>query len=157
MAGRPPEVSYGTAFRLPVMNAATPGGTSPEPDLLDAGQLSGDPELAAGFAVAAHRILAELVRGGAPLGWTDPPPADEVAELVGRWTSTGRSAFASTAASPTSSPWADAATTRSSTCWTSAEAGSRDGRSGKHRTGSSGFVTKRRGDRLRENPLRPTP
>ncbi|SEB87396.1 GNAT family N-acetyltransferase [Streptomyces sp. 2133.1] len=66
------------------MNAATPGGTSPELDLLDAGQLSGDPELAAGFAVAAHRILAELVRGGAPLGWTDPPPADEVAELVGR-------------------------------------------------------------------------
>ncbi|MFJ9470664.1 GNAT family N-acetyltransferase [Streptomyces caniferus] len=66
------------------MNAATPGEAGPEPDLLDAIRLTADPELAAGFAAAAHRILADLVRGGAPLGWTDPPPADEVAELVDR-------------------------------------------------------------------------
>lgn len=66
------------------MNAAPPGGTHPEPDILDAIRLCADPELAAGFATAAHQILAELVRGGAPLGWTDPPSAEEVAELVER-------------------------------------------------------------------------
>ncbi|MGX7759575.1 N-acetyltransferase family protein [Streptomyces angustmyceticus] len=66
------------------MNAATPGGPDPEPDLLDAIRLTADPERAADFAASAHRILADLVREGAPLGWTDPPPADEVAELMDR-------------------------------------------------------------------------
>ncbi|MFB6437123.1 GNAT family N-acetyltransferase [Streptomyces sp. NPDC056411] len=54
------------------------------PVLLDAAQLTADPERAAGFAAAAHRILADLVGAGASLGWTEPPGADEVAELVGR-------------------------------------------------------------------------
>ena len=197
--------------RLPAMNAETASGTGPEPDIFDAKRLTADPELAAEFTASAHRILADLVRGGAPLGWVDPPPADEVAELVDRvlraarsgdgalraayaggrliglgywlryarptnrqhadleklavapeahgrgvgrsltsalvedarvrgsrsspWTpgpttpghlpSTGRSASANTVASPTSSRWAAAATTRSSTCWTSAKTGSR--------------------------------
>ncbi|MFG2826706.1 GNAT family N-acetyltransferase [Streptomyces sp. NPDC048434] len=66
------------------MNGATTGGTGPGLDILDAIQLSADPEPAAGFAASAHRILADLVRGGAPLGWAEPPPADEVAELVDR-------------------------------------------------------------------------
>ncbi|MEV5127971.1 GNAT family N-acetyltransferase [Streptomyces decoyicus] len=68
------------------MNAVTTSGTGPGPDILilDAIRLTADPELAAGFAASAHRILADLVRGGAPLGWVDPPPADEVAELVDR-------------------------------------------------------------------------
>jgi ribosomal protein S18 acetylase RimI-like enzyme len=37
-----------------------------------------DPE----FLTAAHRILDSLVRGGAALGWVEPPPADEVAVLL---------------------------------------------------------------------------
>ncbi|MET7418896.1 N-acetyltransferase [Dactylosporangium sp. NPDC005555] len=35
------------------------------------------------FVAAAHRILADLVAGGAALGWVDPPSLDEVAELLG--------------------------------------------------------------------------
>ncbi|MCL7493561.1 GNAT family N-acetyltransferase [Streptomyces sp. MCA2] len=66
------------------MNAVTTSGTGPAPDILDAIRLTADPELAAGFAASVHRILADLVRGGAPLGWVDPPGADEVAELVDR-------------------------------------------------------------------------
>ncbi|MFG2891358.1 GNAT family N-acetyltransferase [Streptomyces sp. NPDC048248] len=66
------------------MNAVTASGTSPEPEFLDATGLTADPELAADFTSSAHRILADLVRDGAPLGWVDPPPADEVAELVDR-------------------------------------------------------------------------
>ncbi|WP_327701349.1 GNAT family N-acetyltransferase [Streptomyces decoyicus] len=66
------------------MNAVTSSGTGPGPDILDAMRLTADPEPAAGFAASAHRILADLVRGGAPLGWVDPPSADEVAELVDR-------------------------------------------------------------------------
>ncbi|WP_223280970.1 GNAT family N-acetyltransferase [Streptomyces antnestii] len=41
-----------------------------------------DPELGARFAESAHRILADLVRGGAALGWVDPPSRDEVAGLL---------------------------------------------------------------------------
>ncbi|MFF5228301.1 GNAT family N-acetyltransferase [Dactylosporangium sp. NPDC000521] len=35
------------------------------------------------FVTAAHQILAELVGGGAALGWVDPPGVDEVAGLLG--------------------------------------------------------------------------
>ncbi|MFE0381373.1 GNAT family N-acetyltransferase [Streptomyces inhibens] len=66
------------------MNPVMTGNTGTEPDILDAHQLTADPELSARFAESAHRILADLVRGGAPLGWVDPPPADEVAQLVDR-------------------------------------------------------------------------
>ena len=59
-------------------------GRAPRPTSSTPYELTADPELAAGFAESAHRILADLVRGGAPLGWVDPPPADEVAELVDR-------------------------------------------------------------------------
>ena len=55
-----------------------------EPAILDAAELTSDPELAARFAESAHRILADLVRGGAALGWVEPPARDEVAELLGR-------------------------------------------------------------------------
>ncbi|MFJ6697999.1 GNAT family N-acetyltransferase [Streptomyces sp. NPDC091272] len=63
-------------------NPATTGGASAELGVLDAGQLTSDPELRAAFAESAHRILSELVRGGAALGWVDPPAHDEVAELL---------------------------------------------------------------------------
>ncbi|WP_327158537.1 GNAT family N-acetyltransferase [Streptomyces tubercidicus] len=66
------------------MNPTTTNGTAPEPDILDALRLAADPDRAAGFAEAAHRILADLVSGGAPLGWADPPGRGEVAELVDR-------------------------------------------------------------------------
>jgi ribosomal protein S18 acetylase RimI-like enzyme len=55
-----------------------------EPAVLDAAELTSDPELAAGFAESAHLILADLVSGGAALGWVEPPSRDEVAELLGR-------------------------------------------------------------------------
>jgi hypothetical protein len=55
-----------------------------EPALLDAGKLTSDPELAARFAESAHRILADLVTGGAALGWVEPPARDEVAEFLAR-------------------------------------------------------------------------
>ncbi|WP_035804956.1 GNAT family N-acetyltransferase [Kitasatospora mediocidica] len=44
--------------------------------VLDVTQLDRD------FPLAAHRILADLVRGGAALGWLDPPSPDEVAALL---------------------------------------------------------------------------
>jgi ribosomal protein S18 acetylase RimI-like enzyme len=50
--------------------------------ILDADELMSDPHLAAGFADSAHRILADLVRGGAALGWVEPPARDEVADLL---------------------------------------------------------------------------
>ncbi|MFE7311905.1 GNAT family N-acetyltransferase [Streptomyces sp. NPDC057555] len=52
--------------------------------VLDAPGLLADPQLAAEFAGSAHRVLAELVADGAPLGWVDPPGREEVAELVDR-------------------------------------------------------------------------
>ncbi|SEC15906.1 Ribosomal protein S18 acetylase RimI [Streptomyces misionensis] len=58
-------------------------GMSTEPVILDAKELTSDPELAARFAESAHRILADLVSGGAALGWIEPPSRDEVAELLG--------------------------------------------------------------------------
>ncbi|MBT2449050.1 GNAT family N-acetyltransferase [Streptomyces sp. ISL-43] len=52
------------------------------PVILDALELAADPERAARFAAAAHRILAELVAGGAALGWVAPPAPEEVAGLL---------------------------------------------------------------------------
>jgi ribosomal protein S18 acetylase RimI-like enzyme len=68
------------------MNAAV----SPDPVILDAMELTSDPELEAGFAASAGRILADLVTGGAALGWVEPPSADEVAELLGHVVSSVR-------------------------------------------------------------------
>ncbi|MEY9870577.1 ribosomal protein S18 acetylase RimI-like enzyme [Streptacidiphilus sp. MAP12-33] len=39
-------------------------------------------ELPASWADAAHRLLAELVRGGAALGWVEPPSREEVSALL---------------------------------------------------------------------------
>lgn len=70
--------------RLPVMNRAMTSGATSEPAVLDATELASDPELEIRFAESAHRILAELVGGGAALGWVEPPSRDEVAELLGQ-------------------------------------------------------------------------
>ena len=50
--------------------------------ILDATELASDPDLRARFVESAHQILADLVRGGAALGWVDPPSQAEVAELL---------------------------------------------------------------------------
>ncbi|NDZ77960.1 GNAT family N-acetyltransferase [Streptomyces sp. SID10853] len=50
--------------------------------LLDAAELASDPDLGARFAESAHRVLADLVRGGAAIGWVGPPSHDEVSELL---------------------------------------------------------------------------
>lgn len=52
--------------------------------VLDAAELTSDPVRAGRFVESAHRMLADLVRGGAALGWVEPPSRDEVAELVDR-------------------------------------------------------------------------
>lgn len=52
-----------------------------EPLILDAMQLASEPDLEARFTESAHRILADLVRGGAALGWVEPPSLREVAAL----------------------------------------------------------------------------
>ncbi|MFK0170992.1 GNAT family N-acetyltransferase [Streptomyces sp. NPDC090306] len=57
-------------------------GVTPEPAILDAVELAADPELEGRFAESAHQILADLVSGGAALGWVEPPSQDEVAELL---------------------------------------------------------------------------
>ncbi|MCY0938139.1 GNAT family N-acetyltransferase [Streptomyces sp. H34-S4] len=67
------EETGGPAAGLPVADGAV---------VLDVLELLADPERAARFAGSAHRILAELVAGGAALGWVDPPAPDEVAELL---------------------------------------------------------------------------
>ncbi|AYN40521.1 N-acetyltransferase [Streptomyces dangxiongensis] len=58
-------------------------GVTNVPAILDAMELTSDPELEVRFAESAHRILADLVGGGAALGWVEPPSRDEVAELLG--------------------------------------------------------------------------
>ncbi|MCN9244388.1 GNAT family N-acetyltransferase [Streptomyces sp. RY43-2] len=58
-------------------------GVTTEPAILDAMELTSDPELEARFAESAHRILADLVSGGAALGWVEPPSRDEVVDLLG--------------------------------------------------------------------------
>ncbi|MFE0648600.1 GNAT family N-acetyltransferase [Streptomyces sp. NPDC059534] len=65
-----------------MQTAMTGDGTHRAPLVLDAGDLFSDPALGPGFAESAHRILADLVRGGAALGWVEPPAAEEVAALV---------------------------------------------------------------------------
>ncbi len=42
------------------------------------------PELDEGFVGEARRVLGDLVRGGAALGWVEPPSVGEVAEVLGR-------------------------------------------------------------------------
>ncbi|MFJ6461331.1 GNAT family N-acetyltransferase [Streptomyces sp. NPDC091387] len=64
------------------MNTASTSGGTLEPVILDAMELTSDPDLRARFAASAHRILADLVREGAALGWTGPPSFDEVSELL---------------------------------------------------------------------------
>ncbi|MER6171523.1 N-acetyltransferase [Streptosporangium sp. NPDC001681] len=59
----------------------TSGGTG-EPVILDPTELTSDSDLWARFAESAHQILADLVRGGAALGWVEPPSPGEVAELL---------------------------------------------------------------------------
>ena len=65
------------------MNEAMPSSGANEPVILDAAELTSDPDLGARFVESAHEILAELVRGGAALGWVEPPSPDEVSELLG--------------------------------------------------------------------------
>ncbi len=64
------------------MNTTMPGSGTGEPVVLGAKELMSDPDLRNRFAASAHRILADLVRGGAALGWVKPPSLDEVAELL---------------------------------------------------------------------------
>jgi len=49
--------------------------------VLDITDLAAEADLARQFAPTAHRILADLVVGGAALGWVEPPTLDEVTEL----------------------------------------------------------------------------
>ncbi|WP_031065953.1 GNAT family N-acetyltransferase [Streptomyces sp. NRRL WC-3742] len=56
--------------------------TTTTPVVLDAAQVASDPELAGRLAESAHRILADLVRGGAALGWVEPPSPGEVGDLL---------------------------------------------------------------------------
>jgi ribosomal protein S18 acetylase RimI-like enzyme len=53
-----------------------------EPVIIDAMELASDQDLGVRFAESARQILADLVRGGAALGWVDPPSHHEVAELL---------------------------------------------------------------------------
>ncbi|MDI5968228.1 N-acetyltransferase [Streptomyces sp. SL13] len=64
------------------METAMTSGGSGETVILDVRELTSDPDLRARFAESAHRILADLVRGGAALGWVEPPSPGEVAELL---------------------------------------------------------------------------
>ncbi|WP_086822609.1 GNAT family N-acetyltransferase [Streptomyces sp. NRRL B-24572] len=65
------------------MTPPPPRDTTAETTVLDALELTSDPDPGERFAESAHRILADLVRGGAALGWVEPPSRDEVAELLG--------------------------------------------------------------------------
>jgi ribosomal protein S18 acetylase RimI-like enzyme len=64
------------------MEPAVPGRADSEPAVLDAAEVASDAELDARFAESAHRILADLVAGGAALGWVEPPSRGEVEELL---------------------------------------------------------------------------
>ncbi|MGK4579306.1 N-acetyltransferase family protein [Kitasatospora sp. HPMI-4] len=64
------------------MNTAMTRSGTGEPVILDATGLTSDPDLWARFAESAHQILADLVRGGAALGWVEPPSPVEVAEFL---------------------------------------------------------------------------
>ncbi|MFF0559729.1 GNAT family N-acetyltransferase [Streptomyces sp. NPDC004266] len=64
------------------MKPAMPRDTTLRPTVLDAVGAVSDPALREGLADSAHRILSDLVAGGAALGWVEPPSRDEVAELL---------------------------------------------------------------------------
>ncbi|MFB7450932.1 GNAT family N-acetyltransferase [Streptomyces sp. NPDC056194] len=64
------------------MTPAIPRDVTTQPVVLDALELTADPALRERFTESAHGILSDLVRGGAALGWVDPPTPDEVTELV---------------------------------------------------------------------------
>nr|WP_262413165.1 GNAT family N-acetyltransferase [Streptomyces acidipaludis] len=51
---------------------------------MDAARLTARDGLPGAFAESAHRVLDGLVRGGAALGWVDPPTRAEVDDLVDR-------------------------------------------------------------------------
>ncbi|MFU8875392.1 GNAT family N-acetyltransferase [Micromonospora sp. SL4-19] len=53
------------------------------PAILDAMELTSDPDLGPRLVESAHQILADLVRAGAALGWVEPPSRADVAELLG--------------------------------------------------------------------------
>ncbi|GAA3198629.1 GNAT family N-acetyltransferase [Dactylosporangium siamense] len=53
--------------------------TRSRPAVLDGAELAGDPR----FVEATHGILADLVRGGAALGWVEPPALPDIADLLG--------------------------------------------------------------------------
>ncbi|MEV7244521.1 GNAT family N-acetyltransferase [Streptomyces sp. NPDC093248] len=72
------------------MDPASTSDVTTRPAVLDAAELASDPELETGFAESAHRILADLVSGGAALGWVEPPSRDEVADLLGDVVSAAR-------------------------------------------------------------------
>ncbi len=55
-----------------------PSPAAPAPRLLPAREARAQP----GFLPAAHALLTALVRDGAALGWTEPPPYDEIAALL---------------------------------------------------------------------------
>ncbi|MFI0923490.1 GNAT family N-acetyltransferase [Streptomyces sp. NPDC021012] len=77
------------------MTSALPHDATAQPVVLDAPGLLSDPDLHARLAGSAHRILAELVSGGAALGWVEPPSRDEVAELLDHVVSAVRAGDAS--------------------------------------------------------------
>ncbi|GGT04284.1 GNAT family N-acetyltransferase [Streptomyces chromofuscus] len=65
------------------MNPARTSSAPTEPAILAAKDLTSDPQLESRFAESAHEILADLVSGGAALGWVEPPSRNEVASLLG--------------------------------------------------------------------------
>ncbi|MFD3756306.1 GNAT family N-acetyltransferase [Streptomyces sp. NPDC058622] len=64
------------------MNPEMICGPADGPTLLDAAGLASDPKRTERFTRSAYEILAELVGGGAALGWVEPPSPDEVAALL---------------------------------------------------------------------------
>jgi ribosomal protein S18 acetylase RimI-like enzyme len=50
--------------------------------VVDAPHVWTEPKRQAELARSAHRLLADLVSGGAALGWVDPPSVDEVTDLL---------------------------------------------------------------------------
>ncbi|MEV0261561.1 GNAT family N-acetyltransferase [Streptomyces sp. NPDC050617] len=60
----------------------TSDGARGEPVIIDAVELTSDPDRWARFVASAHRILADLVAGGAALGWVAPPSFEEVSALL---------------------------------------------------------------------------
>jgi ribosomal protein S18 acetylase RimI-like enzyme len=63
--------------------------------LLDAAELAADPGRWSEFVAEASVIMAELVRGGAAIGWVEPPGEGEVRELLDRVLASARDGDAS--------------------------------------------------------------